>query len=281
MKVVLLGTGTPRQDTDRWGPASAVVVNGNAYIVDCGPGVVRRAAGAYEKGVEELRPNKLRYLFVTHLHSDHTIGYPDIILSPWVVGRKEPLEAFGPTGLDAMTQNLLAAYKEDIDLRIDGLEHGNSTGYHVNVHEIKPGVVYQEGNLTVKAFYVKHGSWKEAFGYRFETPERTVVFSGDTCPCDELIREAQDVDVLVHEVYEEAAAVPENRPGGDEWPKYMHAFHTSTMELGRIAAQCKPKLLVLYHVLRRKTTPDRTLIEEIRKGGFKGRVVVGKDLQTY
>ncbi len=280
-KVVLLGTGTPRQDPQRWGPASAVVVNGTAYIVDCGPGVVRRAAGAYAKGIEGLKPNHLRFVFVTHLHSDHTIGYPDLILSPWVVGRTEPLEAFGPTGLEAMTQHILEAYKEDIDIRTEGMEHGNLTGYKVNVHEIKPGVIYRDANVTVKAFYVKHGSWKEAYGFRFETPDRTVVFSGDTCPCDTEIEPSQGADVLIHEVYAASEAEPEKRPGGDEWPTYMHAFHTSAEELGQLAAKCKPKILVLYHVLRRPSTTDRQLIDEVRKGGFKGRVVVGKDLDAF
>jgi len=279
-KLVLLGTGTPRQDPDRFGPASAVVVNGAAYLIDCGPGVVRRAAAARANGVPELAPVNLKHVFVTHLHSDHTLGYPDLILSPWVVGRKDPLEAYGPTGLENMTSHILAAYSEDIDIRIHGLEHGNSTGYKVNVHEIKPGIVYKDENVTVTAFYVKHGTWKEAFGYQFKTADRTIVFSGDTCPCEDLAVAAQDADVLVHEVYEESEAAPENRPGGDEWTKYMRSFHTSAQELGAIAAKCKPKLLVLYHVLRRQAT-DAQLIEEVRKGGFLGPVVVAKDLDVY
>src|SRR5947207_1449650 len=160
-QLVLLGSGNPSADPDRSGPSVAVVVNNTPYIVDCGPGVVRRASAAFRKGLAGLAVQKLKTLFVTHLHSDHTLGYPDLIFSPWVLGRKDAVEAYGPTGLKAMTDHLLAAYSEDIAIRTDGLEHGNRTGYKVNAHEIKPGVVYKDENVTVKAFPVQHCPWKE------------------------------------------------------------------------------------------------------------------------
>ncbi len=277
----MLGTGTPRQDPERFGPASAVVVNGVAYLVDCGPGVVRRAAAAFAKGIDALKPSQLKFVFVTHLHSDHTLGLPDLIFSPWVVGRTDPLEAYGPAGLVPMVHHLELAYREDTDIRIHGLEHGNATGYRVHAHAIKPGVIFRDANVTVTAFPVKHGSWREAYGFRLETADRVVVFSGDTCPADTVVEAAKDADVLVHEAYEAAEADPENRPGGDEWPHYMHTFHTSARELGEIAAKCHPKLLVLYHVLRRGNSPDRLLVDEVRQGGFTGPVEVAKDLDVY
>lgn len=280
MQLVLLGTGTPRLDPNRSGPASAVVVNGAAYLVDAGPGVVRRTAAALAKGVQALVAPNLKTLFLTHLHSDHTIGYPDVILSPWVVGRRDPLQSFGPSGLNAMTTHLLKAYAEDIDVRVKGLEHGNGTGWQVNVHEIQPGFEFEDPNVGVKAFEVKHGSWNEALGYRFEGAGRTIVFSGDTRPCETLVEAATDADILVHEVYANSEATAENRPGGQDWPDYLRSYHTSAAELGAIAARCQPKLLVLVHVLRRNVT-DKELIAEIRQGGFRGRIVVGKDLDVY
>ena len=279
-KLVLLGTGTPRPDPQRFGPAAAVVVNGEAYLVDCGPGVVRRAAAAKANGIDALAVTNIKSVFITHLHSDHTLGYPDLILSPWVVGRKVPLQAYGPQGLKNMTNHILAAYKEDIEVRIHGLEHGNTTGNAVQSHEIKPGVIYRDANVTVTAIPVKHGSWKEAFGYKFVTEDRTIVFSGDTAPCEALEEAARDADILVHEVYEASEAEPEKRPGGEEWPLYMKAYHTSAAELGAIAARCKPKLLVLDHILMRHGSSDR-LIEEIRSGGFVGEVRIGNDLEVY
>src|SRR5215471_18922996 len=177
-RIVMLGTGTPLADPERSGPSVAIVVNGVPYIVDCGPGVVRRAAAAYNKGEAALKVSNLKTLFITHLHSDHTLGYPDMILSPAVLHRGAPLEAYGPRGLKSMTDHLMEAYREDIKLRINGLEHGDPAAYHVNVHEIAPGTIFKTDAVTVKAFPVKHGAWTYAFGYRFETGDRSIVISG-------------------------------------------------------------------------------------------------------
>ena len=134
-QVVMLGTGTPGPDPDRSGPATAVVVNGTAYLVDVGAGVVRRAkAAALDKNIRALEPVSLRVVFVTHLHSDHTVGYPDLILTPWVIGRKIPLEVHGPKGIKAMTEHILLAYGEDIKTR---------TNPHGNQREFPQGVVGQ------------------------------------------------------------------------------------------------------------------------------------------
>ncbi|MBI3834339.1 MAG: MBL fold metallo-hydrolase [Planctomycetes bacterium] len=121
-RVVLLGTGTPNADPEHSGPAVAIVVDDTAYLVDCGPGVVRRAAAAYEKGIAALEPSKLRLLYVSHLHSDHTVGLPDLLLTPWVLGRDAPLVVYGPVGIKNMTDHIEQAYEEDIHMRIDGLE---------------------------------------------------------------------------------------------------------------------------------------------------------------
>src|SRR6266496_6500057 len=135
-EVVVLGTGNPSADPERWGPAVAVVVNNRAYLVDCGPGVVRRAAAAEKNGFAALKAKELKIVFITHLHSDHTLGYPDLIFSPWVLGRKEPLEAYGPRGLKRMTEHIERAWVEDVRVRRQGLEEANASGYKVNVHEI-------------------------------------------------------------------------------------------------------------------------------------------------
>ena len=137
-KVILLGTGTPNPDPERAGPAMAIVVNGSVYLVDCGPGIVRRAAAA------GLKMPDLKRVFITHLHSDHTAGFSDLIFSPWVLERAAPLEAYGPPGLQNMSEHILAAYAEDIEMRIKGFEGANPTGYKVNAHEIQPGTIYED-----------------------------------------------------------------------------------------------------------------------------------------
>jgi ribonuclease BN (tRNA processing enzyme) len=274
-KIVLLGTGTPNADPDRSGPSVAIVVNKTPYIVDFGPGVVRRAAAAYQAGIEGLAVKNLKRAFATHLHSDHTVGYPDLIFTPWVLERDEPLEVYGPKGIKAMTEHILKAYEEDINLRINGLEPANTEGYKVNAHEIEPGVVYQDQNVTVKAFLVNHGSWPQAFGFRFETPDRTIVISGDTAPSESVIENCQGCDVLIHEVYSQAGF--EKLP--PEWQRYHSSFHTSSVELAKIAAKAKPGLLILYHqLLWGSTEPD--LLKEIRTE-YKGEVVFGNDLEVY
>jgi len=274
----MLGTGNPSADPDRSGPSVAIVVNNAPYLVDCGPGVVRRASAAFRKGVAGLAVQKLKTLFVTHLHSDHTLGYPDLIFSPWVLGRTEAVEAYGPTGLKAMTEHLLAAYSEDIAIRTDGLEHGNRTGYKVNVHEIKPGVVYKDENVAVKAFLVHHGSWKEAYGYRFETPDKVIVLSGDCAPSESVIENCNGCDILLHEVYSQFGFDTSK----EDWRKYILSFHTSTKELAELATKAKPKTLVLYHQMffgGEKDT-EENLLEEMREF-YSGKVVSAHDLDVY
>jgi len=277
-QVVLLGTGNPAADPERMGPSVAIVVNDVPYIVDCGPGVVRRASAAFHKGIVGLAVPKLKTAFITHLHSDHTLGYPDLIFSPWVLGRKDPLETYGPTGLKTMTDHLLAAYSEDIDIRTNGLEHGNRTGYKVNAHEIKPGVVYKDENVTVKAFLVHHGSWKEAYGYRFETPDKVIVLSGDCAPSPSVIENCDGCDVLLHEVYTQLG-YDESKP---DWRNYITNFHTSSKELAELATKAKPKLLVLYHQMFFGGAKDTEegLLKEMHES-YAGKVVSAHDLDVY
>ncbi len=196
-QIVLLGTGNPGPDPDRSGPATAIVVNGTAYLIDFGPGVVRRASAAFlEKGIKPLEPTKLRVVFATHLHSDHTVGYPDLIFTPWTVGRRVPLEVYGPRGIKAMTEHILEAYRVDIETRTnaDGNQRGFPEGHKVNAHEITAGVVYKDSNVTVTAFPTKHAM--ESYGYRFDTPDRSIVISGDTNPTQETIDACRGCDVL-------------------------------------------------------------------------------------
>lgn len=274
-QLVLLGTGTPNPDPDRLGPALAIVVNNTPYLVDCGTGIVRRASAARRAGIVGLAVPKLNRVFITHLHSDHTIGYPDLILSPAVLDRPGPLEAFGPPGLAAMTDHILAAYEQDIARRIEGLELGNAEAYKVNVHEIEPGVIYEDDNVRVTAFAVPHAGWDYAFGYKFETPDRVIVVSGDTTPSAELIEQAKGCDILVHEVYS-AAAFARRSP---KWQKYHAQAHTSSHQLAEIANQVRPKLLVLTHQLLWGATEEE-LLAEIRET-YDGEVRFGSDLDVY
>lgn len=274
-QLVLLGTGTPNPDPERSGPSLAIIVNNSSYVVDCGPGVVRKAYAASQKGIKALTPPKLLHLFITHLHSDHTTGYPDFMLSPVPIGRNAPLEVFGPKGLQSMTDHLLAAYQEDIAIRVNGLEHGNAAGYKVHVHEITPGIIYTDSNIIIKAFRVNHGSWPEAFGYRFETKDKVIVVSGDCTYTENLVANAMNCDILVHEVYSMAGLAKREKKGQD----YFSAFHTSTAQLAAIANKVKPRLLVLTHQMLLGTTKE-SLLKEIQDR-YAGEIVYGNDLDVF
>ncbi len=273
--VVMLGTGTPNPVPDRSGPAVAVIAGGRPYLVDCGPGVVRRAAAAHLHGVAALDMPKLSRLFVTHLHSDHTAGFADLILTPWVLERVEALEVFGPPGIRSMTEHILAAYAKDIDIRLHGSQPQNPTGIRVNAHEIEAGEIYRDDNVQVTAFAVPHGAWEHAYGFRFDTVDRSIVVTGDTAPAEAVVEACDGCDVLVHEVYSQTGL---DRRSAD-WQAYYRASHTSGVELGKIAARSKPKLLILYHQLLSGAT-EAELLAEIRQN-FDGPVVFADDLDVY
>jgi len=272
--VITLGTGTPVPNPGRDGPATAVTVGGRVFLFDAGPGVMRKIAAA------GLPIDGVTAAFISHLHSDHTLGLPDLIFSTWVMGRASPLRLHGPPGLRRMTDHLLAAWSEDTVIRITGLERGRPGGYRLDVRETASGVVYDSAGVTVTAIRVPHGDWAHALAWRIDTPARSVVISGDTRYSEALERAATGVDVLVHEVYIAARVAPESRPGGDLWPRYMKAFHTSDVELGALASRARPRLLVLSHVLFMGGT-ERELLDGIRRAGFRGAVTVANDLGRY
>jgi ribonuclease Z len=272
--IVLLGTGMPRPNPDASGPATAIVVGSRLFLFDAGPGVERQLSAA------KLPIDGVTALFITHLHSDHTLGLPDLIFTSWVMGRKRPMPAYGPKGLAAMVDHIVAAWREDIDIRTTGLEHEPAGGYRVAVHQVHAGVVFDSGGVKITAIPVLHGDWKEAYGYRIDTPTRSIVISGDTRSSPALLAAARGADVLIHEVYPAVRLAPEARPGGEDWPKYMQAFHTSDREVGALAAAAQPGLLILHHVVRMGGS-DAELLAGVRQGGFAGRVVVGKDLERY
>jgi ribonuclease BN (tRNA processing enzyme) len=274
-QLVLLGTGTPNADPERSGPAVAIVVDDVPYLVDCGPGVVRRAAAAFARGIKGLDPKLLRTAFVTHLHSDHTAGYPDLIFTPAVLERDAPLQVYGPPGIRAMTDHVMKAWAGDVDVRLNDLEPAKPAGYRVRAHDVKPGLVFRDARVTVRAFAVPHGAWKHAFAYRFDTPDRAIVVSGDSGPSDALIAACDGCDILVHEVYSTAGFV--TRP--PEWQRYHRVYHTSSAELAALATKARPSLLVLYHQLLWGSS-DEALVAEVKQG-YGGAVVSGRDLDVF
>jgi len=277
-RVVILGTGTPNPDPERSGPAVAVVVGGTAYLVDAGPGVVRRAALAAERRrMPALESARLSTVFLTHLHSDHTVGLPDVIHTGWVAGRVQPLRLFGPPGTAAMAEHLTVAWRADIDVRTKGKQPHTEAGWRVDARDVtQPGVVYRDSNVVVRAFRVPHTDWPVSYGYRFEARDRVVVISGDTRLSNAVVDACRGCDVLVHEVYD--AVTFRGLPAA--WRRYHADSHTSTVELAGIARKARPGLLVLYHQLYWGGS-DADLLRQVRDAGYTGRVVSARDLEVY
>lgn len=272
-RVVMLGTGTPAADPDRFGSAVVVLVDSTPYLFDMGAGVVRRWAAALRTGIAPIGVSSLRTAFVTHLHSDHTLGYAELIFSSWTLESPphRELQVYGPAGLQAMTDHLLAAYVEDVAVRTgEGGEMAGSAAPTVLVHEIEPGVVYRDARVTVTAFAVNHGTWKHAFGYRIRTPDRDIVLSGDTGPTSAVIEQCQRCDLLIHEgaTFEAANAT-----------EYFKRFHTTVEEMARVARAARPKLLVLYHQRPASAAVERSY--SALRSLYDGPFIVARDLDVY
>ncbi len=274
-KLIVLGSGTPNPDPERKGSAYAVVVNDQAYLVDFGPGVVRSAATLSPEWGGNIKPlsvKNLEYAFLTHIHSDHSAGLADLLLTPWIMGRDREIKLFGPSGLDKMANSILIAYQEDINYRIYGTQPSNKKGYKYKFKSIDEGLVYKDENVKVEAFKVPHGTFDDAYGFKFTTEDKVIVFSGDTGPSKIVEKMAYNADILIHEVYSQAGFLKKTKA----WQKYHQGHHTSTFEVGEIASRAKPKLLLLSHILFWGSTPDE-ILQETRQT-FNGNIKVAEDL---
>jgi ribonuclease BN (tRNA processing enzyme) len=273
-RLIVLGSGTPVPDPERAGPAYAITYGTRVFLFDAGAGVMRRVAAA------GLPIDGMTAVFLTHLHSDHTLGLPDVIHTTWVMGRSRVMPVTGPPGTTAMVGHLQAAWIEDVALRTEGTERGRRGGQRVDTRETTGGIVYDSAGIRIRAIPVPHGGWPVSFAFRIDTPDRSIVLGGDTAPSAALEEASRGVDLLVHEVYASTRVAPENRPGGELWPQYLREFHTSDEELGAIAARAQPKRLILSHVLRMGGTME-DVVAGVRRGGFRGAIEVAKDLDRF
>ena len=275
-RIVMLGTGTPIIDAAHSGNSVGILVNRALYVFDAGPGVERRMLEAVAKGITF---DSIPAVFITHLHSDHTLGLPALVYNHGPNARFAEggaLAVFGPPGIGAMMEHLRQAWAADRDVRTANND-GIGTALSARATEIAtPGVVYRDSNVVVRAFEVPHTIWPHAFGYRIEAGGRTIVISGDERPSDATVTACNGCDVLVHEVYsaEGFKKIPPKRQ------KYHAYAHTSTYELADIATRARPKLLVLYHQLYFGGTSDDDLVREIRSR-YPGAVVSARDLDVF
>jgi len=275
-RVVVLGTGTPIPDARRAGASIAVIHKGEAYLFDVGAGAVRNAIVArYRYDIPSLYPSQICCVFLTHLHSDHIMDYPELASTLWW-RRREALAAWGPPGLANMTEGVYRMMEADTDIRVNGIQPiPNPDAYKVRVTEIREGIIFEKDDLIIEAFAVPHGEVKQAFGYRITTEDKTIVVSGDTAVSQKLLEKSRGVDLLFHEVISDSGL-----SGNTEfWQKYHKSYHTLASALGKLASEARPGLLVLYHGLY-YGVPESVIVEEVR-AQYGGEVVLANDLDVF
>ncbi len=289
--VVMIGSGNPLPNPHRFGPATAIIVDGEPYIVDAGEGIWRGLAQAAAvhggKIAAAFEPNKLTRLFITHQHSDHTVGIPSFLMMPWYMGRTRAVQLYGPAGMKGIVDSIMAAWRVDVDERLATKVGPQSpVGWNAIVQDFdvpKSTTVYTDERVKVEAFNHYHVELKNNFAYRFTTAERIIVIGGDGRADDRLIDAARNADVFVMEVATEADLV--NAPWGgsslEQKQRVMWDYHIKPRELADIARKAKVKLLVLYHVQNYANPHDGdALLKEVRQF-YDGPVVLGRDGDIY
>jgi ribonuclease Z len=270
IEVTLLGTRNPRPVMSRFGPSILVEAGKEKLIFDCGRGATQRLNQL------NISFSDITGLFLAHLHSDHTVGIPDLWLTSWVMGRSTPLPVWGPDGTKAMMQHLAEAYAFDIHIRRDVDTKLPGAGAEIIAKDIQEGVVYNNAGVKVTAFLVDHGEIKPAFGYRVDYGKHSATLSGDTRPSDNLISFAHGTDVLIHEVIDPEAFAGLTSPDSAEQRKKIIEHHTTPEQAGIVFTQVKPKLAGYSHIV----PPDVPDVVPHTRKTYSGPLEVGEDLMT-
>ncbi|MXW87064.1 MAG: MBL fold metallo-hydrolase [Boseongicola sp. SB0673_bin_14] len=265
LDVTLLGTGTPNPNPDRAGASYLFRAADFRFMIDCGPGALLRLgqAGANASDID--------HMFFTHYHLDHWADFGPFLVNRWIQGNRTPLRVYGPAGLQELVSNVLALHRRDLEYRRQIRTEPKDLP-EVVATEIDEGFVFDHQGLTVAPFDVAHYPIGQPFGFRVEARGRKIVFSGDTCPNDNLIRHALDADALIHECVEYGAWT-----ATDIAKDHMQRAHTPPAELGRMATEARARLCVTTHMLA-ASQPDE-LHRQIRQE-FSGPLVIGQDLMT-
>jgi ribonuclease Z len=271
IRVTLLGTGTPALRLDRFGPSTLIEAGESKFLFDAGRGVAQRLAQL------QVPFSQVNRLFLTHLHSDHVVGLPDLWLTGWIFGRSTPLRIWGPDGTANMMEHLRLAFEADIHIRRDLDEQFPAEGIEAPVSEFHEGVVYDEDGVRITAFDVDHRPVEPAFGFRIEHGGRVVVLSGDTRYSENLVKHAGGADLLVHEVCAPDSMRRQSIRAAETTERVIH-HHTTPEQAGELFTLIAPKLAVFSHIVG--PPGCETEIVEGTRQNYAGAFEVGHDLMT-
>ena len=271
IRVTLLGTGCPPPVMNRLGPSTLVEAGDQKLLFDAGRGTLQRLTQL------NIRWPDVQGVFLTHLHSDHVVGFPDVWLTGWLIApsRQVPLKVWGPRGTRTMMFHLTRAYQADIRVRSEN-DGAPREGARIFAKDISQGVIYDQGGVKVTAFNVDHGPVKPAFGYRIDYAGRSLVLSGDTRVSENLIRYARGVDVLIHEVFAPETLQRINMPPARA--KKIIDYHTTPEQAGMVFVRAQPKLAVYSHICLPNAGQDE-LVAPTRKA-YAGPLELGEDLMV-
>jgi ribonuclease Z len=268
IRVYLLGTGGPELSPGRAGYATLVEANGQLLLFDAGRDVLQRL---YES---HINPRRVTTVFLTHLHSDHIEGLPGLWMTPWfLLGRTAPLSLYGPTGTAEMAAGMRAMFAHDVRARVNPFNA--AAGIATDVHEIAPGVVYDQGGVRVTAFLVEHADGDPAFGYRIEAAGRSVVLSGDTTRDAHVQAAATNADLLVHNVI----AMSPRLSALPEMQGVLAKLTTPDQAAGLFAA-ARPRLVVYSHIVKKELSGpagDAAVLARTRAAGYAGPLQIAQD----
>ena len=270
MKLILLGTGCPKVDHNRFGPSNLVSTNKTKILIDCGSGVTQR--------LEEVKisSSNIDALFLTHLHSDHVIDLYQLIISSWHSYRIKPWRIFGPKGTKKFVKKIMDTWKDERTQRIKYEKRNSTQAFKIIITEFKETGKIKINDLTIEYFTVDHKPVKYAYGFNLYHKEKKLTISGDTKPCENLMKYGQLSDVLLHEVFVEGELISSRKMRSKKTLHNIKAYHTPSTIVGKVAKITRCKKLVLTHFV--PTHFNKKKLMNIVKKDFGKNPIIGKDL---
>jgi ribonuclease Z len=269
IKVTILGSGTPRVNIDRFSQSILIEHKNDKFLFDAGRGALLRL------NQSRILPNEIENIFFTHLHSDHILGFSDILMTGWVYHREKQLNVFGPPGTINFVDSTIKSFEEDIKVRSLPPENLNVENLKSNIEIIYDGYTYKKNGLTIETFAVKHEPFTYAFGFKIFNSKYCMVISGDTTYSEEVIEKAENCDLLIHEIAHASEHTLEKYPKA----KGVISYHSDASQVSKIINTVKPRLTILNHVLSLDGSSDEQILNEIKKN-TKHKVLIAKDLMT-